>query len=115
VKKPLPARIDRLEAARGPLPMAEAAELAALEREYAARFPLPMSAWSSERCDDFLAYEASAAAGRMDELRERAKPAAQRAAEAADRILIASLSPDQLDEYMAALLAANSEKPPCQS
>ena len=30
MKKPLPARIDRLEAARGPLPMAEAAELAAL-------------------------------------------------------------------------------------
>jgi hypothetical protein len=74
-----------------------------------------MSSWSSEMCDAYLAYEAGGVAGRLDELRERAKSPQQRAAEAADRILIASMSLDQLDEYMAALLAANSEEPPCQS
>ena len=112
-------RVDRLEHARGLLPTADAAELAALEREYDRRFPGPLpdafDTYTQAQLDDFLSYQASDTARRLDELRQRQKPARQRAEEAAARIAIASMDRDQLDEHMAALLAANSEEPPCQS
>ena len=85
--------------------MAEAAELAALEAEYAARFPMPFSKWSSEMCDTYLAYEAGEAAGRLDELRERPKSPVQRAEDAAAVAKIKAMSRDELDAYLAARCA----------
>jgi hypothetical protein len=98
-------RVDRLEHARGLLPTADAAELAALEAEYERMFPMPIDNWSSELCDQFFIYQGGPTAMRAHQLRERVKSPQQRVDDAAAVAEIEAMSRDELDACLAARCA----------
>ena len=108
----LATRVERLEQGAAPALPPWQVELAELEIEHARRFPMPISSWSNEKCDEFIAFHASAHAGRLHELRELVKPAAVRAEERAACLAIASMNTNQINDYFA-MLAAPEENPPC--
>jgi hypothetical protein len=107
----LTARVERLEQRAAPALPPWQVELAEREAEYARRFPMPMSSWSSQLCDEFIAFHASDHAGRLDELRRMTRSPEQRAEERAASLVIASMNINQINDYFA-MLAAPEENPP---
>ena len=113
----IPRRIDRLQrridAIAGTLPADELLELQRLEAEHEREFPnLPagFADFTSEMADRYIAYHASDVAARVDELRRKMRTPAEVAADEANRLLMAEMSIEELDEYMAARLTAYQEK-----
>ena len=115
MRKPLPCRVERLEKLRRAVLQPWRAELAALEAAQVAMFPLPIELWSGDRCEAYVAYQSSDTARRLDELRRMAKPAAERAEDAAAVAEIKAMSRDELDAYLAARCADPEKPPSCQS
>ena len=113
----IPRRIDRLQrridAIAGTLPADELLELQRLEAEHEHEFPnLPagFADFTSEMADRYISYHASDVAARVDELRRKMRTPAEVAADEADRLLIAKMSIDELDEYMAARIESAADK-----
>jgi hypothetical protein len=99
-------RVSRLEAGRssGPLTKTEARELAVLQAEHDARFAGPINGWSDELLKEFI-HDQCAAAGRLDELRERNAGPEQTAADRVRLCQVLDVTAAELDVVLADAVA----------
>lgn len=110
----LDARVTRLEAGTGPLSPAERAELAVLQAEHDARFAGPINGWSDELLKEFI-DDQCAAAGRLDELRERNAGPAQTAADRVRLSRVLDVAEAELDGVIADAIAQLCGDRTCRS